>query len=256
MGRRDSRLGVTCVANNSPTAKFPVPTDVDSSKHQTPQSYEDISCDARGISKKFRMPPASSQSSAGKKGGGASAMRQQNRSRNTTPSSVPPGASLPPMESIETDLLDLRFELFRNLTYEDMVDPGASGSVIPDSKSLDGMVTRLTKLGDVIERRGQNCDRGMRLLAQSRKSRMDEFAAERGREEERRQREADDEERERKANKKKRKASDNLAPQPSNVGELFALSLYFFFPCSKCPPSHASAYFVALARRGGFPTSP
>ena len=147
-------------------------------------------------------------------------MRQQNRSRNTTPSSVPPTASLPPMESVETDLLDLRFELFRNITYEDMVDPGASGAVIPDSKSLDGMVSRLTKLGDVIERRGQNCDRGMRLLAQNRKSRLDDFAAEMGREEERRQRAADDEERERKANKKKRKATDNLAPQGTNIGKL------------------------------------
>ena len=54
MGRRDSRLGVTCVANNPPTAKLPVPTDVDSSKHQTPQSYEDTSCDARGITRKIQ----------------------------------------------------------------------------------------------------------------------------------------------------------------------------------------------------------
>ncbi len=133
------------------------------------------------------------------------------------------------MESVETDLLDLRFELFRNLTYEDMVDPGASPSVIPDSKSLDGMVTRLTKLGDVIERRGQNCDRGMRLLAQTRKTRMDDFNAERGREEERRQREADDEERERKANKKKRKATENLAPQGINTGKFLQLFFHIRF---------------------------
>ncbi|KAH8899269.1 histone acetyltransferase subunit 3-like protein [Thozetella sp. PMI_491] len=161
------------------------------------------------------MAPSSSQGT-GKKGGGA-AMRQQNRSRNTTPSSVPSTASLPAMETVETELVDLRFELFRNLTYEDMVDPSASSAVIPDSKSLDGMVSRLAKLGEVIERRGTNCDRGMRLLAQHRKSRMDDYAAERGREEERRQREADDEERERKANKKKRKATDTLAPQGGNI---------------------------------------
>jgi transcriptional adapter 3 len=164
------------------------------------------------------MPPASSQKGTGKKGG-AGAMRQQPRSRNTTPTSVPPTASLPPIEACDTETLDLRFELIRNLTYEDLVDQGGSTAMIPDSKTLDAIVTRLQRLGDVVEKRGQFCDRGMRLLAGNRRTRMDEMAAERSREEDRRQREAEEEERERKANKKKRKATDSLAAPGTNTGQ-------------------------------------
>jgi len=155
------------------------------------------------------------------------------RSRNTTPSSVPtaPTASLPPVETIQTEHLDLPFDLFRNLTYEDLVDQPASNAVIPDSKSLDGIIARLTRLQETIEKRGSFCDRGMRLLASNRRTRMDELAAERSREEERLRREAaDDEERERKANKankKKRKATENLAPQDTNTGQ-FRIIIFFY----------------------------
>jgi len=190
-------------------------------------------------------PSSSSQKGPGKKAG-ASAIRQQqqqqqqrDRSRNTTPSAVPPSASLPPIEDVETETLDLRFELFRNLTYEDMVDPSTSNTATPDSKSLDGIISRLQKLGDTIEKRGLNCDRGMRLLAKNRKARIDELAVERGREEERRQKEADEEDREqRKSNKKKRKATENLAPGGTNIGtqqqqqsisSQFCISFFFFF---------------------------
>ncbi|KAK0747931.1 histone acetyltransferases subunit 3-domain-containing protein [Apiosordaria backusii] len=166
------------------------------------------------------MAPSSQKGSGKKAGAGAvrsQSQQQQQRSRNTTPSAAPPSASLPPIENVETELLDLRFEVFRNLTFEDMVDPSNSTTAIPDSKSLDGLVSRLQKLSDVIEKRGLYCDKGMRLLAQNRRQRLDELAVERGREEERRQKEADEEERERKANKKKRKATDNLAPGGSNI---------------------------------------
>lgn len=194
------------------------------------------------------MAPSSSQKGTGKKGG-ASAIRQQQhqhqqRSRNTTPGPAPPAvASLPPFETVETETIDLRFDVFRNLTFEDMVDPPASTTLIPDAKSLDGILTRLQRLGDVIEKRGTCCDRGMRLLAQNRRQRMDELALERGREEERRQREADGEERERKANKKKRKGADSLTAHGGKIGRLFPCflasckpsllftpSLLFFFP--------------------------
>lgn len=171
------------------------------------------------------MAPSSSQKGPGKKAG-AGAIRQQSqsqqqRSRNTTPSAAPPSASLPPIDIAETETLDLRFEVFRNLTFEDMVDPSTSNTATPDSRSLDGLLSRLQKLSEIIEKRGLNCDRGMRLLAQNRRVRLDELAVERGREEERRQKEADDEERERKANKKKRKATESLAPgSGGNVIEL------------------------------------
>ncbi|KAK4444315.1 putative transcriptional adapter 3 [Podospora aff. communis PSN243] len=160
------------------------------------------------------MAPPSSQKGTGKKGGAGAMRQQQQRSRNTTPSAVPSIASLPPIESVEAETVGLHFEVIRNLTYEDMVDPSASGSTIPDSKGLDGILSRLQKLSTLIETRGSYCDRGMRLLAQVRKHRQDE---ERGMEEERRQKGIDDEERERKANKKKRKATENLAPQGGSI---------------------------------------
>ncbi|KAK5663583.1 hypothetical protein OQA88_4014 [Cercophora sp. LCS_1] len=163
------------------------------------------------------MAPSSSQKGTGKKGGAGAMRQQQQRSRNTTPSAVPAVASLPPIETVETETVDLHFEVFRNLTYEDMVDPSSAGAMFPDSRALDALIERLQKLGTIIEARGLTCDRGMRLLAQNRKLRMDELAVERGREEERRQKDVDDEERERKANKKKRKAHDSLAPHGGNI---------------------------------------
>ncbi len=165
------------------------------------------------------MPPGSGQKGTGKKGGAASAMARQ-RSRNTTPSSVPPGASLPPIESVAAEYLDLSFDVFRNISYEDLVDSGASNAVIPDSRTLDGIVARLQRLQEIVERRGSFCDRGMRLLAENRKNRMTEIAVQREREEERHRKEAEDEERERRANKKKRKATENLAPPAEgNTGQ-------------------------------------
>jgi hypothetical protein len=173
-----------------------------------------------------KMAPPSSQKGTGKKGGAGAMRQQQQRSRNTTPSAIPAIASLPPIESVEAETVGLQFEVFRNLTYEDMVDPPAPTSTIPDSKGLDGILSRLQKLSTIIETRGLNCDRGMRLLAQVRKHRQDE---ERGMEEERRQKGIDDEERERKANKKKRKATENLAPQGGNIGQFDAAGFFSSF---------------------------
>jgi transcriptional adapter 3 len=168
------------------------------------------------------MPPGGGQGGTGKKGG-AGSIRQAPRSRNTTPSvtAEPPTAPLPPVESQDTEYLELTFDLFRNIQYEDLVDAAtAAGSSLPDSKSLDGIVTRLSRLQEIIEKRGSACDRGMRLLANVSKARIDDLAAQRGREEERRAREAAEiEEKERKANKKKRKATESLAPQETNHGE-------------------------------------
>lgn len=166
------------------------------------------------------MPPASSQKGTGKKG--ASAIARQ-RSRNTTPSSVPLSASLPPIETKQTEYLDLNYDSFRNITYEDVVDQNASSSHMPESKSLDGIMSRFQKLNETIEKRSLFCDRGMRLLVTALRTRMDEAAAERSRQEERLRREAaEDEERARKANKankKKRKAADTLAPQDTSIGQ-------------------------------------
>lgn len=166
------------------------------------------------------MAPASSQKGTGKKGAGAIARQ---RSRNTTPSSVPPPASLPPIDVKQTEYLDLNYDSFRNLTYEDVVDQNAISSGMPESKNLDGMMTRLQRLQETLERRHNFCDRGMRLLVPLLRARLDD---ERSREEERLRREAaEDDERARKANKankankKKRKAADSLAPHDTNLGQ-------------------------------------
>ncbi|CAK7565883.1 MAG: Transcriptional regulator [Sporothrix epigloea] len=154
----------------------------------------------------------------GKKGGNAISRQ---RSRNTTPSSVaaapspaPATASLPEITTRELQYLELKFEVFDNLTYDDLVDAGAgSGSSLPDYKSVDGIISRLKRLQAISDARGASYDRGMRLLSQSRRARLEEqAAADRSREEERLQLQrnsgdgGDDEEHQRRANKKKRKA--------------------------------------------------
>ncbi|KAK1510844.1 histone acetyltransferase subunit 3, partial [Colletotrichum tamarilloi] len=150
------------------------------------------------------MPPAASQKGTGKKAG-PGAMRQ--RSRNTTPSSVVPSASLPPIEAVDTEYLELRVEQFRNLNYDDLVDQGASNAVMPDSKSLDGMIARLQRLQETIDRRSNFCDRGMRILASTRKQYVDvDEPAEPAAKAE------GDGKKTGKTNKKKRKAADTLAP--------------------------------------------
>ncbi|KAI2614932.1 histone acetyltransferases subunit 3-domain-containing protein [Hypoxylon sp. NC1633] len=153
------------------------------------------------------MPPAPSQKGTGKKNSGAIGKQ---RSRNTTPmSTVPSNAIIPPVDIIETEFLDLRLELVRTLSFDDLVDSNASNAVIPDSKSLDGLITRLGKLNELIDRRGTWCDKGMRLVAAQRKTHYDEMASATRRDDPRRE---GDDDSERRANKKKRKANDNLAP--------------------------------------------
>lgn len=193
------------------------------------------------------MPPASSQKGTGKKGAGAIARQ---RSRNTTPSSVPPPASLPPIDVKQTEYLDLNYDSFRNLTYEDVVDQNAISSGMPESKNLDGMMTRLQRLQETLERRHNFCDRGMRLLVPLLRARLDD---ERSREEERLRREAaEDDERARKANKankankKKRKAADSLAPHDTNLGQS---TIYLCIPSPQPLLTHSLALLAILVSR-------
>lgn len=144
-------------------------------------------------------------------------MRQ--RSRNTTPSSVSPTANLPAIETCDAEYLELRIERFRALVHDDVVDQGVSNAMMPDAKSLDGMVSRLQRLANTIELRSNFYDKGMRSLAAARKNRVTE-ADEAAR--------TDDEERGKKP-KKKRKAPDSLAPQDTRPGELsFSNRLHTF----------------------------
>jgi transcriptional adapter 3 len=182
------------------------------------------------------MPPLPGQKGTGKKGRDV----RQSRSRNTTPSLVGASSSLPPSESGETAYLDLPVQSFRSA--DDIIEH--YGSSIPSSKELEALLERLQRLVDVVEVRGQVCDRGMRMLAQARKSRLEDIESER-RDEERKERlkrdAADEEERGRnKANKvKKRKelstvreerplthGAHGLAPQDgSNLGMCLCLKI-------------------------------
>ncbi|KAI4863005.1 histone acetyltransferases subunit 3-domain-containing protein [Hypoxylon rubiginosum] len=160
------------------------------------------------------MPPNPSQKGTGKKNAGV----MGKRSRNTTPMSslpLPSSANIPPVDTIETEFLDLRLDSIRSITYDDLVDVSASNAVIPDSKSLDGLITRLGKLNEIIERRGTWCDKGMRLVAAQRKSHYDEMATASRGDDTRREGEDSD----RRANKKKRKGTDSLAPGDARTGE-------------------------------------
>lgn len=147
------------------------------------------------------MPPGPSQKGTGKKN---SAIQKQ--SRNTTPAPAVATASLPPTEFYDPDYLNTRVILFRNLTYDDIVDQSASNATIPDSKSLDGMIERLKNLSNIMEKRSTFYDRGMRHLADERKKRPSEDYGSR------------DGEQEGKRPKHKRKKPDSLAPQETNVG--------------------------------------
>jgi transcriptional adapter 3 len=157
--------------------------------------------------------PTPGQKGTGKKGGAGAVNRQ--RSRNTTPmsaSAAPSTSSIPPIDIVETEFLDLRLESMRSISYDDLVDPSAANAVIPDAKSLDGLITRLGKLNEIIERRGSWCDKGMRLVALQRKNHFDEMARGEARGAEG---EGDGE---KKASKKKRKANDSLAPPHEKSG--------------------------------------
>ncbi|KAL2754974.1 hypothetical protein ACRALDRAFT_1071574 [Sodiomyces alcalophilus JCM 7366] len=152
------------------------------------------------------MPPAPSQKGTSKKGG-AGGIRQ--RSRNTTPSSapvsVPPPAtaSLPPIEAIDAEYLSLRVEQFDNIGYDDIVDQINANVLVPESKHMDAMITRLTRLQEVIDRRTNFCDKAMRDLALQRKTYVGNVPE---------RDDLRDNEGQKRANKKKRKAADTLAP--------------------------------------------
>ncbi|POR31648.1 Chromatin-remodeling complexes subunit NGG1 [Tolypocladium paradoxum] len=112
------------------------------------------------------MAPPSSQTGSGKKN---AAMPKP--SRNSTPAP----ASLPPQEFYDPDYLNTRVILFQNLTYDDLVDQGASNATVPDSKSVDTMLDKLRSLINIMEKRSTFYDRGMRHLADERKKRPDDY---------------------------------------------------------------------------------
>ncbi|OAQ68382.1 histone acetyltransferase subunit 3-like protein [Pochonia chlamydosporia 170] len=116
------------------------------------------------------MAPGSSQAGSGKKN--TAAMPKQ--SRNSTPAPAPP-ASLPPQEFYDPDYLNTRVILFRNLSYDDLVDQSAVNATVPDSRSVDAMLEKLKNLVSIMEKRSTFYDRGMRHLADERKKRPEDY---------------------------------------------------------------------------------
>jgi transcriptional adapter 3 len=53
------------------------------------------------------------------------------------------------------------------------------GIAIPSSKVLEGLLLRLKRPAEAVEIRGAVCDKGMRMLAQERKDRLEEVEIER-----------------------------------------------------------------------------
>lgn len=175
------------------------------------------------------MPPFAAKSNA-KKGGRDNNARRSG-SRNTTP-----GIGAARVE-METPFLEVRMKPFSISSYDEIVEQ-QSGSAVPDSKSLDGLMDRIQNLLKEVEARGSASDRGMRILAGLRKDRLEEVEEERRAEEQKerlRREAAEEEERGRKASKmKKRKdtsrareerplshGAHGVAPQDgSNLGEL------------------------------------
>jgi transcriptional adapter 3 len=201
----------------------------------------------------FAVPnmPSFAQKSNAKKGGRNSNARRS-RSRNTTP-----GVSRP--VEMETPFLEVRMKPFSISSYDVIVDQ-QNGSAIPDSKSLDALIDRIQNLLKEVEARGSANDRGMKMLAEIRKDRLEEVEAERRYEEqkERLKREAEEEERGRKANKQKKRkdtsrvreerplahGAHGVAPQDeSNLGRLISVVYRSSFACSvlgNCSGIHGS----------------
>ncbi|KAI1818315.1 histone acetyltransferases subunit 3-domain-containing protein [Poronia punctata] len=161
------------------------------------------------------MPPPGSlgsQKGTGKKASGAKAQR----SRNTTPmsnlSASANSSTIPAVEYLESELLDIRYEYVRNIVYDDIIDQNTSNAVIPDSKTLDALVAKLEKLRDVIDRRGIWCDKAMRLVATEKKGHVDDIPPVSSTSGGKASHEGD-----KKPNKKRRKANENLVPGDHNV---------------------------------------
>lgn len=73
----------------------------------------------------------------------------------------------------ESKYLELIMDPFPQTTYDSIVDPSFS-STIPDSKAIDEIISTVNGLLAIAEKRGIQCDRGMRELASQRKNKLED----------------------------------------------------------------------------------
>lgn len=139
-------------------------------------------------------------------------------SASATAAAAAAAASLPPIDLLQSELFDIKYEHVRETLYDDIIDQTTSNAVIPDSKTLDALLLKLEKLHDLVERRGSWCDKGMRLTASEKKGHhVNELPPTSSRPESRKDRSSQDVGK--KPNKKKRKAHESLAPGDQNTGK-------------------------------------
>ncbi|KAF7934484.1 hypothetical protein EAE99_002935 [Botrytis elliptica] len=118
------------------------------------------------------MPPMASQKGTGKKGRDP----RQSRSRNTTPSLVGTATSVAPSDAGKTPYTQIPISILRTSVADEIVDQHASA--IPNSRELEALMQRMERLAASIDERAAVCDKGMRVLAQSRKDRNEELEIE------------------------------------------------------------------------------
>ena len=90
----------------------------------------------------------------------------------------PPSASLPTIEEFDTEYLQVseKLQLFRPITYDDLVDPIPTSTPIPDSRTLEAVIQRLKQFGDLIEKRSKFSDFAVRAIAQLRSQELQHAA--------------------------------------------------------------------------------
>ncbi|KAK6613013.1 transcriptional regulator [Botrytis cinerea] len=113
-----------------------------------------------------------SQKGTGKKGRDP----RQSRSRNTTPSLVGTASSVAPSDAGKTPYTQIPISILRTSVADEIVDQHASA--IPNSRELEALMQRMERLAASIDERAAVCDKGMRVLAQSRKDRNEELEIE------------------------------------------------------------------------------
>ncbi|ESZ99042.1 hypothetical protein SBOR_0576 [Sclerotinia borealis F-4128] len=151
------------------------------------------------------MPPMPGQNGTGKK----SRNPRQSRSRNTTPSLVDASSSVAPPDIGRTPYTQIPISILRTSVADEIAEQHAS--TIPNSRELEALMQRMERLAASVDERAAVCDKGMRLLAQSRKERNEELEIEKRDEElkERMKRDlAEEEERGRRKAHKNKKRKD------------------------------------------------
>jgi len=140
------------------------------------------------------MPPPPSQKGTGKKSGRSSDARHS-RSRNTTPAIS--------TNDFDGVYLDIVIKPLRGASYDEIIEPQGS-SVIPDSKALEKVMTRIQNLIEQIDVRDEEASKALRRINEKKKEKLAEDQDNENVRRQQSQRDAEDQERVRRANKEKK----------------------------------------------------